>query len=215
MLNETPFPNSLLQDVSITLSTKDMDDIASEVTVKPVLKDDAEVVIPLRISKPIQSGKASITASVVTNNGVKKQLSASLDLDSTDYNPKRNLNIEEIKPSYSLFRKRTSQGVEFFVYASGPAGEPYPSLPMSVKLDHLYSTSTFQFSLETDEKEEVSLGLLHNITRIDVNGTVFLLYFDIFNVKKNWKVAENEEIQAMIPLISDDLNHYMLVLRVE
>ena len=57
-----------------------MDDIASEVTVKPVLKDDAEVVIPLRISKPIQSGKASITASVVTNNGVKKQLSASLDL---------------------------------------------------------------------------------------------------------------------------------------
>ena len=215
MLNETPFPNSLLQDVSITLSTKDMDDIASEVTVKPVLKDDAEVVVPLRISKPIQSVKASITASVVTNNGVKKQLSASLDLYSTDYNPKRNLNIEEVKPSYSLFRKRTSQGVEFFVYASGPAGEPYPSLPVSVKLNHLYSTSTFRFSLETDEKGEVSLGLLRNITRIDVNGTVFPLHFETFNVKKNWEVAENEEVQALIPLISDDLNDYLLVLRVE
>ena len=80
---------------------------------KPALKDGAEVVIPLHISKPIQSGKASITASVVTNNGVKKQLSASLDLVSTKYNPKRYLNIEEIKPSYSLFRKRTLQGVEF------------------------------------------------------------------------------------------------------
>ena len=56
MLNETPFPNSLLQDVSITLSTKDMDsNIGSEVSVKPVLKDDAEgLVVPLRISKPIQ-----------------------------------------------------------------------------------------------------------------------------------------------------------------
>ena len=43
------------------------------------------------------------------------------------------------------------------MYASGPAGEPYPSLPVSVKLNHLYSTSTFQFSLETDEKGEVSL----------------------------------------------------------
>ena len=159
MLNETPFPNSLLQDVSITLSTKDMDsNIGSEVSVKPVLKDDAEgLVVPLRISKPIQSVKASMTACIVTNNGVKKQLSASLNLYSTEYNPKRNLNIEEIKPSYSLFRKRTSQGVEFFVYASGPAGEPYPSLPVSVKLNHLYSTSTFQFSLETDEKGEVSL----------------------------------------------------------
>ena len=138
MLNETPFPNSLLQDVSITLSTKDMDDnIGSEVSVKPVLKDDAEgLVVPLRISKPIQSVKASMTASIVTNNGVKKQLSASLNLYSTEYNPKRNLN---------------------FVYASGPAGEPYPSLPVSVKLNHLYSTSTFQFSLETDEKGEVSL----------------------------------------------------------
>ena len=31
MLNETPFPNSLLQDVSITLFTKDVDDIVSEV----------------------------------------------------------------------------------------------------------------------------------------------------------------------------------------
>ena len=91
MLNETPFPNSLLQDVSITLSTKDMDsNIESEVSVKPVLKDDTEgLVVPLRISKPIQS----------VNNGVKKQLSASLNLDSTEYNPKRNLNIEEIKQS--------------------------------------------------------------------------------------------------------------------
>ena len=101
MLNETPFPNSLLQDVSITLSTKDMDDnIGSEVSVKPVLKDDAEgLVVPLRISKPIQSVKASMTASIVTNNGVKKQLSASLNLYSTEYNPKHNLNIEEIKQS--------------------------------------------------------------------------------------------------------------------
>ena len=101
MLNETPFPNSLLQDVSITLSTKDMDsNIGSEVSVKPVLKDDAEgLVVPLRISKPIQSVKASMTASIVTNNGVKKQLSASLNLYSTEYNPKRNLNIEEIKQS--------------------------------------------------------------------------------------------------------------------
>ena len=94
------------------------------------------------------------------------------------------------------------------MYASGPAGEPYPSLPMSVKLSHLYSTSTFQFSLETDEKGEVSLGLLRNITRIDVNGTVFPLHFETFNVKKNWEVAENEEVQALIPLISDDLNDY-------
>ena len=86
MLNETPFPNSLLQDVSITLSTKDMDgNIGSEVSVKPVLKDDAEgLVVPLRISKPIQSVKASMTACIVTNNGVKKQLSASLNLYSTD-----------------------------------------------------------------------------------------------------------------------------------
>ena len=100
MLNETPFPNSLLQDVSITLSTKDMDNIGSEVSVKPVLKDDAEgLVVPLRISKPIQSVKASMTASIVTNNGVKKQLSASLNLYSTDYNPKCNLNIEEFKQS--------------------------------------------------------------------------------------------------------------------
>ena len=101
MLNETPFPNSLLQDVSITLSTKDMDsNIGSEVSGKPVLKDDAEgLVVPLRISKPIQSVKASMTASIVTNNGVKKQLSASLNLYSTEYNPKRNLNIEEIKQS--------------------------------------------------------------------------------------------------------------------
>ena len=192
-----------------------MDGIASEVIVKPVLKDGAEVVFPLRISKPIQSVKASITASVVTNNGVKKQLSASLDLVSTKYNPKRNLNIEEIKPSYSLFRKRTSQGVEFFVYASGPAGKPYPILPMSVKLNHLYSTSIFQFSLETDEKGEVSLGLLRNITRIDVNGTVFPLRFESFKVKKNWEVAENEKIQALIPLISDNLNGYTLILRIE
>ena len=102
--NETPFPNSLLQDVSITLSTKDMDDnIELEVSVKPVLKDDAEgLVVPLRISKPIQSVKASMTASIVTNNGVKKQLSASLNLDSTEYNPKRNLNIEEISKAFLL-----------------------------------------------------------------------------------------------------------------
>ena len=33
MLNATPFPNSLLQDVSITLFTKDVDDIVSEVNV--------------------------------------------------------------------------------------------------------------------------------------------------------------------------------------
>ena len=100
MLNETPFPNSLL----ITLSTKDMDsNIGSEVSVKPVLKDDAEgLVVPLRISKPIQSVKASMTASIVTNNGVKKQLSASLNLYSTDYNPKRNLNIEEISKAFLL-----------------------------------------------------------------------------------------------------------------
>ena len=104
MLNEIPFPNSLLQDVSITLSTKDMDDnIESEVSVKPVLKDDAEgLVVPLRISKPIQSVKASMTASIVTNNGVKKQLSASLNLYSTEYNPKRNLNIEEINKAFLL-----------------------------------------------------------------------------------------------------------------
>ena len=114
MLNETPFPNSLLQDVSITLSTKDTDsnigstlstkdmdgNIESEVSVKPVLKDDVEgLVVPLRISKPIQSVKASMTASIVTNNGVKKQLSASLNLYTTEYNPKRNLNIEEIEQS--------------------------------------------------------------------------------------------------------------------
>ena len=79
-----------------------MDDIGSEVSVKPVLKDDAEVGVPLRISKPIQSVKASITASIVTNNGVKKQLSASLNLYSTDYNPKRNLNIEEINKAFLL-----------------------------------------------------------------------------------------------------------------
>ena len=97
------------------------------------------------------------------------------------------------------------------MYASGPAGEPYPSLPVSVKLNHLYSTSTFQFSLETDEKGEVSLGLLRNITRIGVNGTVFPLHFETFNVKKNWEVTENEEVQALIPLISDDLYDYMFV----
>ena len=104
MLNETPFPNSLLKDVSITLSTKDMDsNIGSEVSVKPVLKDDAEgLVVPLRISKPIQSVKASMTASIVTNNGVKKQLSASLNLYSTEYNPKHNLNIEEINKAFLL-----------------------------------------------------------------------------------------------------------------
>ena len=108
MLNETPFPNSLLQDVSITLSTKDMDgNIGSEVSVKPVLKDDAEgLVVPLRISKPIQSVKASMTACIVTNNGVKKQLSASLNLYSTDYNPKRNLNIKEISKAPFLRRGR-------------------------------------------------------------------------------------------------------------
>ena len=39
MLNATPFPNSLLQDVSITLSTKDMDDIASEVNVFIYFRD--------------------------------------------------------------------------------------------------------------------------------------------------------------------------------
>ena len=41
-----------------------------------------------------------------------------------------------------------------------------------------------------------------------MNGTVFPLHFETFNVKKNWEVAENEEIQALIPLISDDLNDY-------
>ena len=211
MLNQIPFPNSLLQDVSITLSFKNMDDIASEIILKPVLKDNEEVMIPLRISKPIQSAKASITASIVTNNGVKKQLSASLNLYSTSFNPRRNLNIEEIKPLFSLLRKRTSQGVEFFVYASGPAGEPYPSLPVSVRLNHLYSTSTFQFSLETDEKGEISLGLLRNVTKVDVNGTVFPLHFETFNVKKSWEVAENEEVQALLPLINDDLANYTLI----
>ena len=77
--------------------------IGSEVSVKPVLKVDAEgLVVPLRISKPIQSVKASMTACIVTNNGVKKQLSASLNLYSTDYNPKRNLNIEEINKAFLL-----------------------------------------------------------------------------------------------------------------
>ena len=41
-----------------------------------------------------------------------------------------------------------------------------------------------------------------------MNGTVFPLHFETFNVKKNWEVAENEEVQALIPLISDDLNDY-------
>ena len=41
-----------------------------------------------------------------------------------------------------------------------------------------------------------------------MNGTVFPLHFETFNVKKNWEVAANEEVQALIPLISDDLNDY-------
>ena len=41
-----------------------------------------------------------------------------------------------------------------------------------------------------------------------MNGTVLPLHFETFNVKTNWEVAENEEIQALIPLISDDLNDY-------
>ena len=88
------------ENCQVLLRVSAMFNIGSEVSVKPVLKDDAEgLVVPLRISKPIQSVKASMTVSIVTNNGVKKQLSASLNLYSTEYNPKRNLNIEEIKQS--------------------------------------------------------------------------------------------------------------------
>ena len=41
-----------------------------------------------------------------------------------------------------------------------------------------------------------------------MNGTVFPLHSETFNVKTNWEVAENEEVQALTPLISDDLNDY-------
>lgn len=211
MLNGIPFPNSLLQDVSITVSLKDMDDIISEVSLKPELKDDKEVVVPLRISKPIQSATASITASVVTNNKVKKQLSASLDFYSTGFNPKKNLDIEEIKPLFSLFRRKTPQGVAFFVYASGPAGEPCPNLFVNVQLTHLYSTSAFKFMLETDEKGEICLGLLPKITKVVVNDTVFPLHFETFNVKRNWEVAENEEVQVVLPRVNDHLENYSLI----
>ena len=209
-LNDLPFPISFLKNVAITLSLKNVEDVTSEIVIKPTLKDNEDVVIPVRVMESMMEVSAKITAEVAMNDGSLKTLSSQTKLYSSHVSS-RSKSITDVPAVLSLFRKTTKTGPEFVLFASDPSGEVLSHRPLEFKLRHVFSDYTYTKTLETDAHGQVYLGSLQDITSLKVDSCSFCLYPDVFDIRKTWEVADTETYQAVIPLVSKNAMDYRLV----
>ena len=201
-LNDRVFPISLLKDVTITIAGTASQDVRTEKTLRPTLKDGKEIVYSFRVMDQMVKLEATMTASVPLVNGKLKSLSTTLVLyDHSESTPRENVKSVDIMTT--LFRRTNSLGTqEYIAQLYGLSGEPIPDHSCEVIVQSLLTNEMHVQALVTDARGQIHLGSLQDIVSLKVNGKQFCMYPDTFDIRETWECSEEEEIQAVFPLLS-------------
>ena len=209
-LNGMEFPLSLLKDVTLTIVSVAAQDVRTEKTFHPTLVDGKEFTYKFRVLDTMVKLEATLTASAPLVNGALKRLSASLKLyqaNETVY--AKSSTAIDVKTT--LFRRTKPIGhMEYIAQLYGISGEPIPHKACEVTIQSALVQRSHSQSLITDANGQVNLGELKDIVAVKVNGKEFCLYPDTFDVRLQWECSEEEDVQAVLPLVHPNLQTYHL-----
>lgn len=209
-LNSVFYPLSLLRNVSITILCEAAQDVHTETTLHPTLKDNQDFTYSFRVLDHVVSLKATMSADIALTNGSLRHLSAECQLykDST---PSSSI-ITSVKKNVTFFRRRNSQDeLEYVAALYGPAGEPCCGVSTRVELHSILTSLPFVTQLETNEDGHILLGKLKDINVVTVNDTNFYLTKDRFDLPSYVECSESDPVQVMIPSVAQDINSYSLI----
>lgn len=214
LLNGVAFPVSLLRNVSITLSVVSMQGVKSQTVVAPkTLADARDFVYSFRVAETTASVRAEVRAEVALNNGSVKTLEEGCTLfDSAAPRLREDSLVSRLQRTVHFFRRLdAARKEEYVAQLSGRAGEALSGVCVDVEVRHRYTTPSYKTTLQSDAKGLVVLGSLENIASVIVDGTMFQPYRNRYDLRTVWQVADTEEVQALIPLVSRDPRDYRLV----
>ena len=214
LMNDVVFPVSLLRNVSITLSVVSMLGVKSQTVVTPkTLAGARDFVYTFRVAESTASVQAEVRAEVALNNGSLKTLEKSCTLfDSSAKQLRENTLVESLPRTVHFFRRLDADRKEEYVaQLSGSAGEALSGVCVDVRVHHNFARDVYKTTLQSDAKGRVTLGSLENIAYVTVDGVDFQPYRNSYDLRTLWRVADTEEVQALIPLVSKDPKDYRLV----
>ena len=209
LLNGLAYPVSLLRNVSITLVCKAAQDVCSETTLKPTLRDNKDFTYVFRVPDKVISLKATVDADVSLVNNSLKHLSEECVLYQC--RAKSNGNDPSLKCVTTLFRRSGEKGVEYVAQVYGSAGEAIANKSCDVRVQSLLCQRTFSTELQTDAAGQLVLGSLKDVVAVKINGQEFSMNPDTFDMRLQWVCGESDEVQAVIPLANPRLEAYRVV----
>ena len=208
-LNGLAYPVSLLRNVSITLVCKAAQDVCTETTLKPTLRDNKDFTYTFRVPDKVVSLKATVNADVSLVNNSLKHLSEECVLyqcrsKSKDSDP-------SLKSVTTLFRRSGEKGVEYVAQVYGNAGEAIANKSCDVRVQSLLCQRMFSTELQTDAAGQLVLGSLKDVVAVKINEQEFSMNPDTFDMRLQWVCGESDEVQAVIPLVNPRLEAYRVV----
>ena len=161
-LNQSRIPLSLLKDVTLTLTSKDLKGISSSLTVNDFqLFESKDSVHSFSVPKGLVHLSYKITAKIqkMTDGSLQTLLaSGSMDINSNFMN-------SDLK---KVFLRENDQG--YILEVLGRTGEAWKQVPLNLSFRHRYLQRSIHTTLKTDENGEVFLGKLPQITTISINA---------------------------------------------
>ena len=210
-LNSEIYPLSLLRNVTITIRCEASQDVHTETTLHPTLKDNQDFAYSFRVLDHVVSLAATITADIALSNGSLRHLTADCNLYN-DPVPSSDV-ITSVKKNVTLFRRRNPQNneLEYVAALYGPAGEPCCGVSVKVELKSILTTRSYNVQLETNENGHILLGKLEDVNMVTVNDVSFPLLQDRFDIPSNVECSDSDPVQVMIPAVTKDLQSYSLI----
>ena len=209
LLNGLAYPVSLLRNVAITLVCKAAQDVCTETTLKPTLRDNKDFTYVFRVPDKVISLKATVNADVSLVNNSLKHLSEECVLYQC--RAKSNNSNPSLKAVTTLFRRSGEKGVEYVAQVYGNAGEAIANKSCNVRIQSLLCQRMFSTELQTDAAGQLVLGSLKDVVAVKINDQEFSMNPDTFDMRLQWVCGESDEVQAVIPLVHPSLEAYRVV----
>ncbi|MFN0053965.1 MAG: hypothetical protein ACKV0T_17440, partial [Planctomycetales bacterium] len=163
LVNGTPVSLKLLEEVKLTITSTDLDGIAtSQELPKFALFEDRETTHVFQVPPRLASIQFSLTGQVkrITRGGEPIQLAAA-----------ENFTLNEIERTEKIedLHLLQAQG-EYFLELRGKSGEPRGSRPVALSLKHRDFRAPLGVVLKTSAEGRITLGKLAEIAQIQATG---------------------------------------------
>ncbi len=161
LLNNSPVSPELLKDVTVTVTTTNLDGVTSSKQFEDVkLSESQETPIEIAVPSRLHTIKVDVTGQITSNRNAIQRHTASHQVSINEID--RTDKIEDVHLS--------KIGSQFMLQLLGKTGEPRAYRALTLALAHRAFKQPIKFQLATNENGFVELGNLQDIFSVSVSS---------------------------------------------